>query len=429
MARGIIKGLLGSLRETALKLPDIREHSNALKYSIMDAVMCAFAVFYFQHPSLLNFQQDMRRQIKKDNLKALFGAVNIPCSDQLTNIVDGIETERLGDVYDRAHKIALEQGIIDQYRVLDGGVLVALDGTCTFSSEKIHCSHCLSITKKEKTLYYHSMLGISIVKPSFPTVLPLKPEFIRNEDGSEKQDCERNAAKRFFQERAEGLRGLKPTFLGDDLYACHSICNKILDMGMSFIFTCKDESHPWIAEQVKYADMEQHTRKEWNGRNHLEYRYTWVNGIENRAEGERLLVNYLSLQIWNVEKEQISYINSWITDKPVSIYNVALLANCGRSRWKIENEYNNVLKCRGYNLEHNFGHGQNHAADVYCLLNVLALLFHSIQGLIDEDYRAARDSFGRRDPLFWALRYEICRSRHEDWTLFFLTVAGKIPYG
>ena len=43
---------------------------------------------------------------------------------------------------------------------------------------------------------------------------------------------------------------------------------------------------------------------------------------------------------------------------------VVLLANCGRTRWKIENEYNNVLKCRGYNLEHNFGHGQENAADI-----------------------------------------------------------------
>ena len=58
MARGIIKGLPDSLRETAEELPDSRESGNALKYRISDAIMSAFAVFYFQHPSLLNFQQD-----------------------------------------------------------------------------------------------------------------------------------------------------------------------------------------------------------------------------------------------------------------------------------------------------------------------------------------------------------------------------------
>ena len=30
----------------------------------------------------------------------------------------------------------------------------------------------------------------------------------------------------------------------------------------------------------------------------------------------------------------------------------------GRARWKSENETNNVLKTKGYHLEHNFGHGK-----------------------------------------------------------------------
>jgi hypothetical protein len=372
----------------------------------------------------------MHRKHKRSNLETLFGVHNIPCSDQMTNIIDGIESGGLGAVYEQVHQTAKEQGLIDGYRVLDGGVLIALDGTWTFASEKIHCEHCLSVTaKKGKALYYHSMLGLAVVNPGCPVVLPLEPEFVRNEDGREKQDCERNAAKRWLEGKAGRLKDLKPTFLGDDLYACHSICAKILDMGMSFLFTCKEESHPWTAEQAKHGETERHGRQEWNGRNHLEYRYEWVNGIENRAEGERIKVNYLSFQIWNKEKQEATYTNSWITNKAISKENVALLVDCGRTRWKIENEYNNVLKCRGYNLEHNFGHGQNHAADIYCLLNVLALLFHSIQELIDEDYRAARGSFGRRDALFWALRYEICRYLHDDWHLFFLTVAGQAPDG
>ena len=235
MARGIIKRLLGSLRETAARLPDNRKSSNGRKYSIRDAILSAFAVFYFQHPSLLNFQQDMHRKCKRNNLETLFEVRNIPCSDQMTNIVDGIASGGLSAAYEQAHEAAGEHGIIDGYRVLDGGVLIPLDGTWTFTSENIHCEHCLSITKKEKTLYYHSLLAPAIVKPSSPVVLPLEPEFIRNEDGSEKQDCERNAAKRYLEGKAGRLAGLKPTFLGDDLYACHSICTQILGMGMSFI--------------------------------------------------------------------------------------------------------------------------------------------------------------------------------------------------
>jgi hypothetical protein len=57
---------------------------------------------------------------------------------------------------------------------------------------------------------------------------------------------------------------------------------------------------------------------EWNGRNHLEHRYRWINGIENRAEGEKLLVNYFSVETYNREKGKIVYKNSWITDKRVT---------------------------------------------------------------------------------------------------------------
>ena len=56
--------------------------------------------------------------------------------------------------------------------------------------------------------------------------------------------------------------------------------------------------------------------------------------------------------------------------------NVALIASCGRARWKIENEHNNVLKNHGYNLRHNFDHGKDHASEMYCLLNLLSFLWH-----------------------------------------------------
>jgi hypothetical protein len=79
-------------------------------------------------------------------------------------------------------------------------------------------------------------------------VLPLIPEFIRNEDGKEKQDGERNAAKRWIKRHRERYSALKLTILGDNLYCCHPICMELLEAGMSFLLTYKEESHPWIAE-------------------------------------------------------------------------------------------------------------------------------------------------------------------------------------
>jgi len=422
------------LEAAAGQAADTRKPSNATWYGIRDGLMGAFAVFYFLHPSFLNFQEEMKRKCKRSNLERLFGVKDVPCTEHIKNLVDDIEPESLEPAFTGALELARRERIIEKYRVLGGHVPVALDGTWYHASEKIHCKHCLTMTKKvkgeERTLYYHDVVAAAIVAPGNSVVLPLMPEMVRNEDaelhsGTEKQDCERNAAKRWFEGRGEALKWLKPVFLGDDLYACHDICAKIAGLGYSFIFTCREESHPWIAEQVANSYPQTHKKRKWNGRNHMEYRYSWVNGVENRADGEKMLVNWLSLEVWNEEAKKVTYHNTWITDKEVTKDTAAELAECGRARWKIENEHNNVLKHRGYNLKHNFGHGENHASEVFCLLNLLAFLFHGIQDNADEDYKKARASFGRRDAFFWALRYEMSRYLHDDWHDFFLTIAGE----
>ena len=72
----------------------------------------------------------------------------------------------------------------------------------------------------------------------------------------------------------------------------------------------------------------------------------------------------------------------------------------GRARWKVENENNNVLKTKGYHLEHNFGHGSQHLASVLLSLNLLAFLFHTVLDLVDERYRAIRAELGKRRTFF-----------------------------
>jgi hypothetical protein len=81
----------------------------------------------------------------------------------------------------------------------------------------------------------------------------------------------------------ERYAALKPAILGDDRYCCNSICAELAEAGMSFLLTCKEESHPWIAEQTRYGELEILEVREWNGRTYLRHRYSWVNGIENRS--------------------------------------------------------------------------------------------------------------------------------------------------
>jgi len=119
---------LGALAEAAGQLPDKREKSNALKYEMRDIVMSAFAVFYFQHPSLLNFQEAMKEKRKRSNLETLFGVTRIPKADQVRNILDEVEPAGLHFAFDKALEVTRESGILESYRVLNGTIPVAMDG-------------------------------------------------------------------------------------------------------------------------------------------------------------------------------------------------------------------------------------------------------------------------------------------------------------
>jgi hypothetical protein len=80
------------------------------------------------------------------------------------------------------------------------------------------------------------------------------------------------------------------------------------------------------------------------------------------------------------------------------------VAQAGRGRWKIENENNNVLKTKGYHVEHNFGHGQQYLAAVMLSLNLLAFLFHTVLEWSDDTYALLRQVLARRQTFFEDIR-------------------------
>ena len=176
--------------------------------------------------------------------------------------------------------------------------------------------------------------------------------------------------------------------------------------------------------------MQEKTAVKWTGREHHEYRYRWYNGVQIREEKPALLVNIFTMEIFNKEKGKITYRNSWITNLEVNEVNVKEMRECGRARWKIENEHNNVLKHHGYHLEHNIGHGQEHACEIYVLLNLLAFQMHGILLLLDEGYQKARGSVRRLDEFFGGLRFIFNRYLFQTWDEFIgLIVQADEPGG
>ena len=124
-------------------------------------------------------------------------------------------------------------------------------------------------------------------------MLPVMAEPIRNGDGEEKQDCEHTAGKRWLLAHGQEYRWLKPTLLGDDLYSDQPFCELVVQAGMSFLFTCKPDSHPWLTETVENSCLEEKTVKQWTGRKRQTCVYRWINGVPLRDSPDALPVNYL----------------------------------------------------------------------------------------------------------------------------------------
>jgi hypothetical protein len=192
-----------ALRKTLsehLKNIDDHRQQGRCNYSLHDATMSAFACMYFQDSSLSEFQQRMEESKHQNNLKNMFGVQNIPKNSQLRDVVDTIDSEYLRPIF-CDFLTRLQRGKqLEEYQVLPGLYSCAIDGVYHHSSEKVHCEKCLTKTHKNGTITYsHGVLQGAIVHPDKRQVLPVMPEAIANSDGTEKQDCEINAAKRFVE--------------------------------------------------------------------------------------------------------------------------------------------------------------------------------------------------------------------------------------
>jgi len=188
------------------------------------------------------------------------------------------------------------------------------------------------------------------VRPGRSEVLSLLPEPIVPQDGSEKQDCELNAAKRWLASHGKRYAPLGTAVLGDDLYAHQPFCEAVLAQEMDFIFVCKAESHKTLYEEV--ALMEQHqmlsTQQFFEGeaakRKRFELRY--VNQVPIRDGKNALLVNWIEVKVFD-QKNTLCYQNAFITSIPIDLRNAPAVAHAGRARWKVENENLNTLKNQG----------------------------------------------------------------------------------
>jgi DNA-binding response OmpR family regulator len=252
----------------------------------------------------------------------------------------------------------------------------------------------------------HKIVGATVVRAGSHQVLPLDVEEVCNAAAeSAPQDCELTASKRLITRVRQEHPQMALIIIGDDLYSHVPFVEQLHAFRQHYVLVAKPDSHPTLMAAVAAAEgTAQSQTGQWTegtGTRQLTYTYRLVRQVPLSLESA---VRVTYVEVWEQSGSgQQLYHNSWITDLDVDAMNVAVVVQIGRTRWKIENEQFNVHKNHGYDLTHNYGHGQQHLSMVFYLLNLLAYVTHTVLALGDRLYQRCRTQESRRE-LWNALR-------------------------
>jgi hypothetical protein len=368
------------LRSHFRSLPDPR--SGEVEIPLDDALMSAFAMFALKDPSLLAF--DHRRRDPNDNFRSIYGISHIPSDSQMRAVLDPVDPARLRAPFREIFRRLQRGKALKPFVFLDGHYLLSLDGTTYFSSAKIHCPTCLVKHHRNGNITYsHQLLGATLVHPDLKEVIPLAPEPIIQQDGQNKNDCERNATRRWLQSFRQEHPHLPVIVVEDALSANAPHLRDLREADAHCIIGVKPGDHTFLFAHLQALDEagQMQTLTLVDPATNVLHHFRFCEGAPLNESNPDELVNvllYWEIPLDQKAKAKVQHF-SWITDLALDADTVWDIMRGGRARWKIENETFNTLKNQGYHLEHNYGHGEQNLSVVLALLMMLAFLVDQVQ--------------------------------------------------
>jgi hypothetical protein len=383
------------------RFEQLPEQRRAPTFSLADVLMAGLALFSLKDPSLLAFCS----RAPDHNLRSVFGLQGVPSDTQMRTILDEVHPDLLRPAFTDLFRQVQRGKVLEDYVFLEGCYLIALDGVEYFCSQKVHCEHCMTREHRNGTVsYYHQMLGAVLVHPDLPEVIPLAPEPIQRQDGPSKNDCERNAARRWLKRFRQDHPHL-PVIITED--ALSSNAPHIRDLQAArchFLLGVKPGDHAHLFGQVyrrvEAGEVEVFDETDTNTGKHRHYLF--VSDLSLNETNPEVRVHFLRC-VETDEQEEHEW--AWVTDLNLTAATFGAGARGGRARWHIENETFNTLKNQGYHFEHNYGHGEKNLAVVMALLMMLAFGIDQVQQKCNALFRAAWEKKGAKCALWEAMRH------------------------
>jgi hypothetical protein len=147
------------------------------------------------------------------------------------------------------------------------------------------------------------MLGAAIIHPDFREVMPLMPEPIVQQDGTDKNDGERNAAKRFLVKLRQDHPHLKFIVTEDSLSSNAPHIETLHDHGCHDILGGKKGDHAYLFTQVQAAEeagrltaYERHDRAAG-----VVHRFRFVNDVPLNASRADVRVHFI--EYWEIGQD------------------------------------------------------------------------------------------------------------------------------
>ncbi|MCB9090912.1 MAG: transposase [Halobacteriovoraceae bacterium] len=347
-------------------------------FSASDCLISGLAVFLFKYPSLLSFEGAYGAPKANHNLRKLLKLKKLPSDTSVRYHLDSINPDKIKPIFKDIFNDLRRNADLNEYRRPDGSFLVSIDGTQTFSSKKVHCPSCL--VKKHRNgsaTYSHQIMTAVLISPSKKAVFPIDCEEISNTDGISKNDCELNATHRLLRRIRKNYPGTKFTITADGLSSNAPNISLMQELNFNFILVAKDGNHKYLAkkhlESMKNDNPDVYDQIDKSGMKHVAI-------CQNSAklnQSSETLINYLCYWTEDQDGHQ-EYYNTWVTNTELTKRTAFEVSKSGRTYWRIENETHNTLKNQGYNLEHNYGHGEKHLCSVFTHLTLLAFLIDQI---------------------------------------------------
>jgi hypothetical protein len=410
-------GLLEAVRLRFSRITDQLEGKTS--YPLDNCLMSSLAMFSLKYPSLLQFEHSSHENEKvKHNLSKLYGVDKVPSDTYMRERLDTIDPEKLQSAFKACFSAVQRGKMLEQYKFLDDYYLVSNDGTGFFHSENVHCKNCcVKQHRTGKVSYYHQMMSAVMVHPTQSTVIPMTMEPILKEDGSSKNDCERNSSRRLLEKMRRMHPKLKMVIVEDALHSNGPHINLLKSLNYQYIIGVKPDGNKSLFSWVNACKCKTSQIK----RDGYTYNFRWINKVPLNESNEDIMVNFLECQ--EISPKGKVKLFTWITSFNVTEDNAYALMRGGRARWKIENETFNTLKTQGYNFEHNYGHGYENLSTVMGYLMMLAFLIDQIQQFCCPQFLAALKKWRKKIRLWEILRHCFLLFFIDSWEDFFIALA------